>query len=111
MKYKYHIYGFGVGIICGFISAHTLFSHSYTAIIFWGVVGLITGWFTPNKEIRTMGFSYGFMLILSFLLFNFNGTSNKLFGFILISLLFSIGGAFGGWLSVYVGNWTREEKK
>jgi hypothetical protein len=104
MKYKYHIYGALVGIICGFISAHTLFSHSYTAIIFWGIVGLVVGWFTPNEEVRTIGVHYGFMLILSFLLFNFGGTSDKLFVFILISLLFSIVGGLGGWLSVYVGH-------
>jgi uncharacterized membrane protein YccC len=109
MKYTYHIYGALIGIACGFISAHTLFSHSYTALFFWGIVGLVAGWFTPHEEIRTMGFHYGFILILSFLLFNFGGTSKTLFEFVLLSLLFSIVGGLAGWLSVYVGYWIRKK--
>ncbi len=109
MKIKYHIYGALLGIVVGFISVHTLFIGSAWAIVFWGIVGLVLGWFTEKENVRIIGVHYGFMLVLSFLLFGFHGKSEVFLKFLLASIGASIIGGLCGWLNIYVGNWLKNK--
>jgi hypothetical protein len=92
-----------VGVLTGLISAHTLFAHSITAIYFWGIIGLILGALIPNSKARVVGLAYGFSMMLSFLLFGFQGQRSSLLGFIVLAIGLSLVSAFCGWLAVYVG--------
>ena len=92
-----------IGILVGFLSAHSVFEHSYTAILFWGSVGLAIGWFTPVAKIRNCGLAYGFFLMLSFLIFGFQGDKSRFVSFGLLSLVLSLVSALAGWVALLVG--------
>lgn len=92
-----------VGLIVGFVSAHSIFEHSYTAIFFWGAVGLITGTLISSDKVKNIGLLYGFFLMASFLLFGYQGTRGNLPKFIILALVFSIISSLCGWLSVFMG--------
>jgi hypothetical protein len=99
-----------VGIVCGLLSTQVLLI-GWGNLLFWGLVGVILGWFTKGKkEVIQSGLWYGFFLSLSFLFSGFQGTPDKLPGFILLSFALSVVGALGGWLSVFVGNKLKRKK-
>ena len=92
------------GVVCGYVCAHA-FSLGWWNVILWGVVGAVLGLFMKGKnEVMWTGLWFGFFLSLSYLLNGFQGTSDKLPFFILLSLVLSIVGAFGGWLAVFLGS-------
>ncbi len=92
-----------VGLLTGLVSAHSLFAHSATAIYFWGVIGLILGLFAPYPKVQKIGLVYGFTMMLSFLLFGFQGKSDKLLNFTALAVGLSVVSALCGWLSVFLG--------
>jgi hypothetical protein len=97
-----------VGMMCGFISSHTLFSGSWLAIIFWGVVGLALGFFVnETAKASWCGVLFGLFLTVIFLLAGFQGTANNLPGFLLLTLVLSFVGMAGGAISVLSGRWLR----
>ena len=102
---KYYISALVVGVVAGILSAHSLFAHSWTAILFWGAVGVVLGFFTKGrKDVIRSGIVYGVFLTLSFLLGGFQGALDKFAGFALFSILLCIPGALGGIIAVFIGN-------
>ena len=101
-----------VGIICGFFTAHSFLATSWTSLIFWGIIGVGVGFFCANrKEIVSTGVAFGFFVTISFLLFGFQGASDKFAGFVVFSLGLSILGAFCGIVLTYIGSSARSRRK
>jgi uncharacterized membrane protein YeaQ/YmgE (transglycosylase-associated protein family) len=93
-----------IGIITGYFCSITFFAHSWITIILWVIVGLIVGLFcNRTKKSYKEGYVFGFFVTVSFLLFNFSGTSSKFFGFVILSILLGVVGAFCGALVVRTG--------
>jgi len=101
---KYCIYTIVIAIICGFVSAHSIFERSYTAILFWAVIGLLIGLWTMRNAVRNIGLLYGFFLMFAFLLFGYQGDRNHMIKFVLLSVGLSMISAFCGWLVVFIGS-------
>jgi hypothetical protein len=92
-----------VGITVGFITTYSIFSHSWTSIIFWAAVGLLFFSFSPNRRATIYaGAIYGFTTITVWLASGFQGASSQKPHFLLVILIAStIGGlaaAGGGFL-------------
>ena len=103
-KHKLSILSGLVGVILGYISAHTFFASSWTALIPWGLIGLILGYTALNrKEVFIPGVLYGFFLTFSFLVFGFHGANDKFASFLLFSLILSLVGALGGSVLFVIG--------
>jgi hypothetical protein len=93
-----------VGIIFGILSNHSILVGSWYNLIVWAVVGMLIGLFIEQKKfVNWVGIAYGIALTLSFLISGFKGTSDKIFGFGILSLVLTIIGAFCGWLCVLIG--------
>jgi hypothetical protein len=100
--------GIFAGVICGLLSTHSVLSGSWFNILFWGVAGAILGFFVPERrEVLWSGGLYGFFLSISFLFFGFQGSSDKIVGFAVFSLILSVVGIAGGIASVFIGSWVR----
>lgn len=85
------------GLLCGFVTIHSAFEHSWTSIIFWVACGLLLVAFAPNRmQGHHGGALFGFFTIASWLASGFQGASSALPGFIVLTLVLStLGGACG----------------
>ena len=98
-----------LGIIAGILSTHVLLI-GWGNLIFWGIVGIVIGFFViGRREVIWTGALFGFFLSISFLLSGFQGASEKLLLFVLLSLALSVVGMGGGIASVFAGNWLRRK--
>jgi hypothetical protein len=94
-----------VGILFGLLANFTILNGSWLNLVVWAAVGILIGCFIYERTyIRPAGLSYGFFLSLSFLISGFHGTSDKVFGFGLLTIVLSIFGAGCGWVLVSIGN-------
>lgn len=94
-----------VGVVFGVVSNSSVLLGSWFNIVIWAVVGILIGLFIEQRKyVRSSGLSYGFSLTASFLISGFQGASDKIIGFTLLSIGISLIGACGGWLVVYIGN-------
>lgn len=79
-----------VGIVCGFITSHTFFSHSWTSIFLWVGVGIPVIYFSRNRRSGIYAATiYGFLTIAVWLITGFNGTSDKILQLSMIILIAS----------------------
>ncbi len=93
------------GLGLGYGSAFTFFTHSWTAIIAWGIAGAIVGAFAADgKQAIWMGGAFGAALAISFLLGVFGGTADKLPSYFVLVLVMLPVGALGGIVSAWVGH-------
>ena len=60
-----------------------------------------------RKQAVWVGIIYGVFLSFSFLLSGFQGTPDKLSGFIALTVALSFVGALGGLVAVVIGHWIR----
>lgn len=94
-----------VGIACGLASQSSLLAGQWLNLVLWGIVGVVLGIFTNERRmIVWAGILYGFSLSVSFLLAGFQGSADKLPGFLLLTLVLSVVGAMGGLVTVFVGS-------
>ena len=106
--------GAATGLSLGLISAHTLFAHSWTALILWGIVGLGVGGVLPKHEgarfqtAHTAGTMYGFFVSASFLIFGFQGASSQFPRFLVVVVILGLAGAACGLVLSMVGQKTRD---
>jgi hypothetical protein len=102
-----------VGVVFGFISAHSpLFSTSWIALIFWGIVGVAIGFLSRGKrEAMVSGGVYGFFLVLSFLAFGFHGASTQVSSFVLLMLVLGVIGIVCGLITSWIGLWIKNSNK
>jgi hypothetical protein len=97
-----------IGIIFGVLSNYSILFGSWVNLVVWAVVGLLIGLFIEDKIfIKWAGIFYGFFLTSSFLISGFQGSSNKIIGFSVLSIAISVVGAFCGWFIVFLGNWIK----
>lgn len=97
-----------VGIVFGIIANHGILLGSSFNLVVWAVVGILIGLFIEQKKyIKLSGLSYGFFLGIAFMVSGFGGTSDKIFGYSLFTLIISIIGALCGWMAVFLGNWIK----
>ena len=93
-----------IGVLIGYGSTFTLFTHSWTALVGWGIAGAIVGSFASTRKLALwMGGLYGAGLSITFLLGAFGGTPDKIPTYLLLVLVFTPIGAVGGLVSSYVG--------
>ena len=94
--------GAAIGFSIGLLSANTLFAHSWTALPFWGIVGVGVGAAFPKYERRrlqaahTAGILYGLFLSAAFLLFGFHGAPSEFPRFMVVVVILSVVGAACG---------------
>lgn len=99
-----------IGIVFGILSNYSILLGSWINLVVWSIVGILIGFFIENKSyIRSSGLIYGFFLVASFLIFGFKGTSDKIFSFILLSILLSFVGSICGLALVFIGNWVKKK--
>ncbi len=99
-----------IGVVSGFLSTHG-FSLGWYNLVFWGIVGVGTGLFCPDKKTALWtGTLYGFCLSLSFLFSGFQGVSSKFLVFTVFSLGLSVVGAIGGLTASCTGYWIRKNR-
>lgn len=105
---KARFYGGLVGIICGYISAQPFAFLNWKNLFLWAAVGLLVGFIARDwHKAKAAGGFYGFFLTASFLIFGFEGSTDKIFGFILFSIGLSIIGVFCGILLGWIGHWIK----
>lgn len=93
-----------VGVLIGFLSAKSFFNATWTALILWYLVGLVLGTLCFDRmSVMYSGIIYGILLTVSFLIFGFQGSPDKLVGFIVFALILSIFGALGGLIATFSG--------
>ena len=93
-----------VGIACGLVSLTRLLAGQWINLIVWGLAGVVLGWYTSGRRlILWAGIVFGVCLTLSFLLAGFQGSPDKLPGFLLLTLGLSVVGAVAGVATVFVG--------
>lgn len=99
-----------VGIVFGIIANYGILRNSSFNLVIWAVVGMLIGLFIEQRKyIKSSGLSYGFFLGFAFMVSAFGGTSDKILGYSLFTLIISIIGAFCGWAAVFVGNWIKSK--
>ena len=99
-----------VGIIFGVLSNYSILLGSWMNLVVWAVVGLLIGLFIEERIfIKWSGIFYGFFLAASFLISGFKGSSDKIIGFSILSIVISVIGALCGWFIVFLGNWIKRK--
>lgn len=82
-----------VGLLCGFMTIHSFFAHSWTSILLWIAVGFILVLFVPNRRTAVYtGIVFGFVDIATWLYSGFQGTAGQLWG---LTIVVVITGALG----------------
>jgi hypothetical protein len=109
MKTKISLIGSAlVGITFGLLGNYSVLKSSWFNLVVWAVVGILIGMFIEEKRfIKWSGISYGFFLVLSFLVSGFQGKSDKIISFGIFTVILSIIGSFCGWVLVFLGNWIK----
>ena len=99
-----------LGIVFGVLTNYSILSGSWMNLGVWAVIGLLIGLFIEDKKfVMWSGLYYGFFVTISFLISGFEGTSDKLIGFIFLSLVLGLIGALCGWCLVFVSNWVKRK--
>jgi hypothetical protein len=94
-----------VGIACGLVSHSRFLEGQWANLVVWGIVGVALGWFTNGtRQIVWVGIVFGFLLSVSFLISGFQGSADKLPGFLILTLVLSVAGIVGGLAAVFVGS-------
>lgn len=110
MKRTYSVISSGlVGAIFGVLSNYSiLVGISWLNLGVWALVGLLIGAFIEETRlVRWSGLSYGFFVTVAFLASGFHGTSDKIAGFTIFSLVLGLVGAFCGLCLLAIGNWIK----
>jgi len=95
-----------VGLVTGFLTIHSLFAHSWTSMILWIVVGVVLLYFSANRHAAVYaGASFGFFTIAAWLISGFQGASDQLHGFLILTLGLSLLGAVCGMAGAFIYNW------
>ena len=93
-----------LGAVVGLISAKTFFAHSWTALLPWGLIGLVVGYPAKTKKIVVMsGAIYGFILPVVFTLTGYQGSGPWKPAFFLLALVLGIVGAGCGIALALIG--------
>ena len=94
-----------VGIAWGLLSQTSLLAGQWANLVLWGMVGLALGLFTAGRRLIVWtGIVFGVCLTVSFLLFGFQGSPDKLPGFLVLTLALSVVGAICGVATVFIGS-------
>ena len=97
-----------IGFLVGYSSTFTLFTHSWTAIIAWGIVGVVIGAFTIERNAALWnGFAYGALLSIAFLVGVFGGTADKIPSYLALVAALAPLGAIGGAIASALGFYVR----
>jgi hypothetical protein len=92
-----------VGVVTGFVTIHSPLASSWLSIFLWIVVGIAIVFFSTNRRTALWaGATFGFFNIASWLISGFRGASDKIGGFLVLTLLFSLLGAMCGLLGGYI---------
>ncbi len=95
-----------VGVVCGLISDYSFMAGSWLNLVFWALAGVLLGYLLGNEaNLRGSGISFGLFLTLSFLLAGFQGASDQVPGFLLLTALLSLVGIVAGVASLWIGHW------
>jgi hypothetical protein len=94
-----------VGIVCGLASNSRLLAGQWANLVVWGIAGIVLGLFASGRRVIVWaGILFGFFLSISFLILGFQGSSDKLPAFLVLTLGLSVIGAVGGLVTVFVGS-------
>ncbi len=94
-----------VGITCGLASQTSFLAGQWLNLVLWGIAGVVLGLFTTGRRLIVWtGIVYGFFLSVTFLISGFQGSADKLPGFLVLTLALSVIGAIGGLVTVWVGS-------
>ncbi len=97
-----------VGLVTGFISVHTLFAGSWTALIFWGILGFSVGALgTSSRQSLMAGVTFGVLLTITFLLAGFKGAQSEFGRFMALSLALGVLGGICGLVLAGFGYWAK----
>ena len=97
-----------VGIACGLASQSPVLAGQWTNLIVWAIAGIILGLFVAGRRMVVWaGIIYGVCLSFTFLLSGFQGSPDKLPGFLVLTLGLSVIGAIGGIVTVFAGSAVR----
>jgi fucose 4-O-acetylase-like acetyltransferase len=98
-----------LGIACGLASQSSFLAGQWANLILWGIAGVLLGLFTNGRRVMIWaGITYGVCLSIAFLLSGFQGSADKLPGFLALTLALSVIGAIGGLVTVFVGSRLRQ---
>lgn len=76
----------------------------------WGIVAFVVGYFLQNKkEVWVSGVVFGLVLSFAFMLSAFGGTSDKLPGYLILTLGISIAGIIGSIVTIFFGNFLKRK--
>jgi hypothetical protein len=93
------------GIVCGLVSLTPFLAGQWANLVLWAVAGLVLGLFAAGRRmILWAGILFGVFLSFTFLLAGFQGSPDKLPGFLLLTLGLSVVGALGGLVTVFIGS-------
>lgn len=91
------------GIATGFITIHSPLTSSWLSIFLWIAVGLVVLYFSPNRKAAVYGgTAFGFFTIASWLISGFQGTTDKIGSFLVLTLVLSAVGAACGLVGAYL---------
>lgn len=94
-----------VGIVCGLASQSSLLAGQWLNLVVWGIAGVVLGLFANGRRVMIWaGIVYGFFLSVTFLISGFQGSPDKLPGFLVLTLALSVIGAIGGLVTVFIGS-------
>ncbi len=95
------------GIICGLLSTYI---PSWLNILLSVIVAIVAGLLIVDKKTaKWSGIIFGACLTITLISSIFEGSSDKLSGFILLSVFLSLFGALYGAILVSIGSWIRRE--
>ncbi|HET8581275.1 MAG TPA: hypothetical protein VFL98_02305 [Candidatus Paceibacterota bacterium] len=99
-----------LGIGTGFLTIHSPLAARWESIFVWGAIGLVYGaLIAPLAKPIWPGAAYGFFMSMAFFIAGFAGAPDRFLAFLLIALAFSIAGAIGGIVVVWLGSWLRRK--
>ncbi len=99
-----------VGIVFGVLANYSILLGSWLNLGVWAIVGILIGFFIEDKKyVNRSGITYGVFLAATFLISGFKGSSDKIFGFTLLTFVLCVIGAFCGWVLVSGANWIKRK--
>ena len=101
-----------LGVFLGILSNQGVLQGTWWNLALWGLAGGALGLFIADRKTASRaGLVYGACLLLAFMLSGFGGTTDKLPGFLLLTLVITALGTLCGWIAVSTGSLLRRKLK